>query len=500
MSPISANDLLSVLPALALVLGALVAVGIDASRKKDCCRSAAEITSYLALFVAIAFTLWRLMPEGSGDTLRRPAALVGFGGAVRFDDLAAFLSLAILASAGLTVVLSSDFLRDKGLPLGEYHGLLLLGTAGMLVLVQSLDLVTFFVALEILSLAVYALSGLFRREPRSNEAAVKYLLMGAFATGFLLYGVALLYGATGSLRLDTIGVELARRSTGGLSIAAAGFALVAIGLAFKVGAVPFHMWVPDVYEGAPTSVTAFMSVAVKAAGFGAFLRLLLTAGTAHAQAWGGVLYALAIATMIVGNLLAARQTSVKRMLAYSSIAHTGYLLVALATLRGDPQERDAARGAVFYLFSYVFMTLGAFAFALQAGRGAGEAETLDDYAGLAKRKPWSAAAMTVFMVSLAGLPPTAGFLGKFLIFKAAIERGDAPLVIVGVLMSAVSVYYYLRVVVYMYMHPEPEGAGELAVVPNVAWVVFFAALLTLALGLVPSSFIGFAQSAVTLLP
>ncbi len=500
MSPITVSDLLSVLPALALIVGALVAVGFDASRKKDCCRNAAELISYLALGVAIAFILYRLLPEGSGDVLRRRPPLRGFGGAVQLDDLAAFLSLGILSAAGLTVVLSTDFLRDKGLPLGEYHGLLLLGTAGMLVLVQSLDLITFFVALEILSLAVYTLSGLFRREPRSNEAAVKYLLMGAFATGFLLYGVALLYGATGSLQLETIGAELARRTAGGVSIASAGLALVAIGLAFKVGAVPVHMWVPDVYEGAPTSVTAFMSVAVKVAGFGALLRVLLTAGAAAAEIWGGLLYGLALLTMVVGNLLAARQSSVKRMLAYSSVAHTGYLLVALAALRKDPSQRAAAEAAVFYLFSYVFMTLGAFAFAIQAGRGGKDAEALDDYAGFAKRKPWSAAAMTIFMVSLAGLPPTAGFFGKFLIFKAAVSVGDILPVVVGVLMSAVSVYYYLRVVVYMYMMPEPEGAAELSPTPNVAWVVFFAAIFTLALGVVPSSFIGFSRAAIALLP
>ena len=501
MSPISANDLVSVLPALVLIVGALVAVGVDASRPKDRWRNGAEVVSYLALGVAIAFILYRLLPESAGDTFRQRPTLRGFGGAVQLDGLAAFLSLGILAATGLTVVLSTDYLRDKGLPLGEYHGLLLLGTSGMLVLTQSVDLVTFFVALEILSLAVYTLSGLFRREARSNEAAVKYLLMGAFATGFLLYGIALLYGATGSLRLDTIGAELARRTSApGLSIAAAGLALMAIGLAFKVGAAPFHMWVPDVYEGAPLSVTAFMSVTVKAAGFGALLRVLLTAGAHDAAAWGGILYALAIATMIVGNFLAARQTSVKRMLAYSSIAHTGYLLVALAALRHDPGARDAAQAAVFYLFSYVFMTLGAFAFASHAGRGGRDAESLEDYDGFARRKPWSALAMTVFMLSLAGLPPTAGFFGKFLIFKAAIAAGDWIPVVVGVLTSAVSVYYYLRVVVRMYMMPEPENAGEPAAVPNVAWVVFFAALLTLALGLLPSSFVGFSRGAVALLP
>jgi len=239
---------------------------------------------------------------------------------------------------------------------------------------------------------------------------------------------------------------------------------------------------------------------VKVAGFGALLRVLLTAGATEAKTWGGLLYGLALLTMVAGNILAVRQRSVKRMLAYSSVAHTGYLLVALAALRKDPSQRDAAAGAVFYLFSYVFMTLGAFAFAVQAGRNAKDAEAIDDYAGFARRKPWSAAAMTVFMVSLAGLPPTSGFFGKFLIFKAAVAVGDILPVVVGVLMSAVSVYYYLRVVVYMYMMPEAEGAGELTPSSNVAWVVFFAALFTLALGLMPSSFVGFSKSAISFLP
>jgi NADH-quinone oxidoreductase subunit N len=497
MSLISVDDLASILPALALMVGALAAVGVDVARRKDRARTAAELISYLALGVAIAFVIWRLLPEAGGA---RRAALRGFGGAVQLDDLAAFLSLGILAATGLTVVLSSDFLRDKGLPQGEYHGLLLLGAAGMLVLVESLDLVAFFVALEILSLAVYVLSGLFRREARSNEASVKYLLMGAFATGFFLYGVALLYGATGQLNIESIGVELSRKGTSGFTIATLGLALVVIGMSFKVGAVPFHMWVPDVYEGAPTSVTAFMAVAVKAAGFGAFIRILLTVGMGGAKGVGEVLLALAVLTMVVGNLLAVRQRSVKRMLAYSSIAHSGYLLLALATLRHGPAARDAAEAAVFYLFSYVFMTLGAFAFGIHAGRGGKDAEQLEDFAGLAKRRPWSAAAMTVFMASLAGLPPAAGFFGKFLIFKAAVAAGDSVPVIVGVLASAVSVYYYLRVVVVMYMHPEPENAGELAETPNVAWVVFAAAAFTLALGLVPASFLGFSRSAIALLP
>jgi NADH-quinone oxidoreductase subunit N len=316
--------------------------------------------------------------------------------------------------------------------------------------------------------------------------------------------MALLYGATGSLQIPEIGAKIHDGAAEPRSLVTTGFVLLTIGLAFKVGAVPFHQWVPDVYEGAPTSVTAFMSVAVKAAGFGALLRLLLVAGRPESGEWGALVWGLAIATMVVGNLLAVVQSSVKRMLAYSSIAHTGYVLAAVASLRGpgatDSGLSETGAAAAYYLFVYTFMTLGAFAFLIYAGRGEKDAEEFTDFAGLAKRKPWSALMMTVFMLSLAGIPPTAGFFGKFLMFKAMLGAGEYTLVIVGVLSSAVSVYYYLRVVVAMYMKPEREGAEAPRLGFNAGLVVLACTLFTLVLGVYPSRFLVLSyQSIVSLL-
>jgi NADH-quinone oxidoreductase subunit N len=476
---LSEQDLRSILPALALILGALVAAGVDAFFNRDKRSTASEFVSYAAIVVSLITVVLPL--------LKTEGAITGFQEAVTLDGLALFLTLAILAATGLMIILSADYLKDRGVPAGEFHGLVLFGASGMILLVQAQELITFFIALEILSLSVYILSGLFRKDPRSNEAAVKYFVAGAFATGFLLYGMAFLYGVSHSLRFDEIAAAVRAAPS---PLATLGFSLIAIGLAFKVGTVPFHMWVADVYEGAPTSVTAFMSVSVKAAGFGAFVRLLLRTGMTQSEIWGEILGGLALATMIVGNLMALSQRSVKRMLAYSSVAHTGYVLVALASLRkATPMVRDeASAAAVFYLFAYTFMTLGAFAFIIWAGKGGKDAEDLDDYAGLARRRPWAALAMTVFMISLAGIPPAAGFFAKFLVFKAAVAAQEYTLVIVGVLSSAVSVYYYLRVAVYMYMH-EPAAPTEETPSPNVGMVVIVSALFTLYLGLLPGRFL-----------
>jgi NADH-quinone oxidoreductase subunit N len=485
---VKAADWNSILPALALVAAALAAVGLQLASRPEKSRGRVEFVAYAGLLGALGLVVWRLWTGGGRQE--------GFGGAVVLDDLALFLSLSIVAATGLTVVLSADYLRDREAPHGEYHALLLLAAAGMILLVQSQDLVTFFVSLEILSLSLYTLSGLFRRDPRSNEAAIKYFVMGAFATGFLLYGMALLYGATGSATIPGIAEGL-RRGSPPASLVHLGFALLAVGLAFKVGAAPFHVWVPDVYEGAPASVTAFMSVAVKAAGFGALVRILLSAGWIEAEAWGNILRGLALVTLVAANLVAVWQASVKRMLAYSSVAHTGYVLVAVASMRNAERgvQEEAAAAAVFYLFVYTFMTLGAFAFVIWAGKGGKDAEDIEDYAGLAKRRPWAAFLMTVFMLSLAGIPPTAGFLGKFLLFKAAIRAGEIPLVVTGVLASAVSVYYYLRVVVAMYMHPAPAPSEEKPAL-NAGLVVTFAAVFTVALGILPSRFLEFASRSV----
>jgi NADH-quinone oxidoreductase subunit N len=486
---VTANDLMSVMPALALIVGAFAVVAcgflVPAAKRQGL----SEFLCYFALAFALATVFLRLFKEGEAG---QPVALSGFHGSVRLDELALFLTLAIIAATGLTVVLSADAMKGHEAAQGEYYALLLLSASGMMILSEAQELITFFIALEILSLGLYALVGLYRRDARSNEASIKYFVTGAFASGFVLYGMALLYGATGTISIPGIGAAVKTGMCPG-SLVTVGFALLTIGLAFKVGAVPFHQWVPDVYEGAPTSVTAFMSVAVKAAGFGALLRLLLTAGGPEAGMWGDLLWAIAILTMAGGNLLAIGQKSVKRMLAYSSVAHTGYVLAAVTSLRSSGADaalrQEAGAAAIYYLFVYTFMTLGAFTFLIYAGRGESDAEDIGDFAGLAKRRPWAALAMTVFMLSLAGIPPTAGFFGKFLLFKAAVAAQEYALVIVGVLSSAVSLYYYLRVVVHMYMKPEGQGAGERRLGFNAALVVFACAGFTLALGLLPSKYL-----------
>jgi NADH-quinone oxidoreductase subunit N len=485
------------MPAFALIAGAFLVVAAGTLVRPEKRQGISEFVCYFALAFALATVFYRI---SSMSKMADPVTMIPpFNGAVKLDDLALFVTLTVIAATGLAVVLSADAMKGQEAAHGEYYGLLLLSASGMMLLAESVDLITFFIALEMLSLALYALSGLYRRDARSNEASIKYFVMGAFASGFVLYGMALLYGATGTLSLPEIGRALATQAPAP-ALATPGFLLLLIGLAFKVGAVPFHQWVPDVYEGAPTAVTAFMSVAVKAAGFGAVIRILLTAGATESSTWGQVIWAIAMATMVIGNLLAIGQSNVKRMLAYSSIAHTGYVLAGLTALRQSGASsaalRDAGGAAMYYLFVYTFMTLGAFAFLIYAGRGDKDAEEIGDFAGLSKRKPWAALAMTVFMVSLAGIPPTAGFFGKFLLFKAMVQAKEYPLVIVGVLSSAVSLYYYLRVVVYMYMKPEPESSETPRLGFNAALVIFACAGFTLALGILPSRYLQLSQQSI----
>jgi len=496
---VTANDLMSILPALALIIGAFAVVALGTLVRPEKRQGISEFICYAVLTVALATAFYPIARSHGNQSI----ALEGFHRAVKLDELALFMTLAIIAATGLTVVLSADAMKGLEAAQGEYYGLLLLAASGMMLLVEAQELITFFISLEVLSLALYALSGLLRRDSRSNEAAIKYFVMGSFASGFVLYGMALLYGATGSLLIPEMGARIGSATAQPPALVTTGIVLLGIGLAFKVGAVPFHQWVPDVYEGAPTSVTAFMSVSVKAAGFGALLRILLTMVHPEAGSWGPLLWGLAMATMVAANLMAVVQQNVKRMLAYSSIAHTGYVLAALTALR-QPGETDLAAtqtgaAAIYYLFIYTFMTLGAFAFLIYAGRGDRDAEDIVDFAGLAKRKPWSALAMTVFMISLGGIPPTAGFFGKFLLFKAMVEAKEYPLVIVGVLSSAVSLYYYLRVVVYMYMKPEPTGAEPPRFGFNAGLVVVACAAFTLALGLLPARYLTLSYQSIEML-
>ena len=381
-----------------------------------------------------------------------------------------------LVSAGGTILLSLGYLEREGLLAPEYYPLILLATAGMMFLSGAEDLIVLFLGLEVMSVAVYVLAGYNRANASSAEAALKYFLIGAFASGFLLYGIALVYGATGTTNLSLIGAQLAG---GSLSLMAAlGLGLLLIGFGFKVAAVPFHMWAPDVYDGAPTPVTGFMATGVKAAAFVALVRVLVEAFPSAEQLWQPVVYWMAIASMVAGNLVALAQRTLKRMLAYSSIAHAGYLLAAVW-----PGSRLSAGAVLLYLMAYVVTTLATFGFLAALGRGGERDVTYDDIAGLATRRPWIAVGLSVCMLSLLGFPGTFGFIGKWYILSAIVAEGQTILAIVVVLTSVVSAGYYLPVIMAMYMKPAaseeshattrlwPAAAG--AVVVSVIAVVLF---------------------------
>uniref|UniRef100_A0A832MNA9 NADH-quinone oxidoreductase subunit N n=1 Tax=Eiseniibacteriota bacterium TaxID=2212470 RepID=A0A832MNA9_UNCEI len=395
----------------------------------------------LAALGASAWSVWRVRD------VRREI----FDGMFAHDGFTVFFTLLVLGIAAVAVLIAWDYVRRTRLHAAEYQALLLAATLGMIVMAASNDLIGIFLGLELMSIALYIMVGFRRNLLESNEASLKYFLLGAFASGFLLYGIALVYGATGSTQLRAIAAFVADSPLLSSPLLVVGALLILVGFAFKVAAVPFHMWTPDAYEGAPVSVTAFMSAGAKVAAFAALVRVALSALTELQADWRPILTALAVITMTVGNVTALVQTNVKRMLAYSSIAHAGYLLVALVA--GGAQ---GAAAAAFYLAVYAFMNLGAFGILAIMGQAREERVHLADFAGLGFRHPFLGLAMTVFLVSLGGIPPTAGFMGKVYVFGAALDAGHIPLVVVGVLNSVVSVFYYLRVTVAMYME-EPKG-------------------------------------------
>lgn len=357
----------------------------------------------------------------------------------------------ILGGTLLVSFYAGPYLDREGLPRGDFYGLVLLAAVGMMLLVAAQDLILLFVALELMSIAVYVLTGYDRRNRRSSEAALKYFLVGAFASAFLLYGIALLYGVTGTTRLSIAGPAVASAVANGDLVLSVGVGMLLIGLGFKVAAVPFHMWTPDAYEGAPTPVTAFMATGVKAAAFVALLRIFTIDLLGAREIWRDAVWWLAVLTMIVPNLIALSQNNVKRMLAYSSIAHAGYLLVGVAA--ASALGRAAS---LFYVAAYTVMTIGSFAIIFHvAGKGDRRSQ-VDDYRGLGWRRPWLAAALVVFLLSLAGFPPTAGFVGKLYLLQAAVEAGELSLAVVLVLTSLVAYYYYLRVVWKMYFDSVSE--------------------------------------------
>jgi NADH-quinone oxidoreductase subunit N len=392
-------------------------------------------------------------------------------GSLVLDRYGLFFTLLFCVTGVLTLLMSMSYLEQTEVRTGDYYSLIMFATLGMMLMASATDLLVVFLGLEVMSVSAYALAGIARGQVRSNEAAMKYFLLGAFATGFLLFGIALIFGATGSLLLPVIAERVAQVGGQERTLLVAGMGLLLVGFGFKVGVVPFHAWAPDVYEGAPTSVTAFMAVGVKAAAFAAFVRVFMSTLAAFETNWSETLWLLAVLTMTIGNLTAIVQRNIKRMLAYSSIAHAGYVLVGMVA--GGP---DGGAAVLFYLITYAFMTLGAFAVVIAVGRAGEPNEAIDDYAGIAFRNPFLGVAMTVFMLSLAGIPPLGGFVGKFYIFSAAIESGYVWLTVLGVLNSVMSVYYYLGVLVRMYM---TEGRTQV-VAPSSRPYLFAALLATLA--------------------
>ncbi len=402
------------------------------------------------------------------------------------DAYTAFFRLIILIATALGLLVAMNWLDAHGEQQGEYNGLLLLAAIGMTLMAAATHLMVVFIALEILSLSLYILTGFERERAASGEAALKYLLLGAFSTAFFLYGVALVYAATGAL--DFPGIAQSIQSAAVSPMLLIGIALLIVGFGFKVAAVPFHMWTPDVYQGAPTPITAFMSVGAKAAGFAAFLRLFVSSLGVEKAVWVPAVAVLAALTMTVGNLAALRQLSLKRMLAYSSIAHAGYILVGVAAA-----NESGVAAVLFYLFVYAFMNIGAFAVVIAMERQ-GEGDVMANQArGLARIHPLLAAAMAIFMLGLTGVPPLAGFFGKLYLFQAAVQADLTWLAIVGVINSAISAYYYLRVVVAMYMAEEEEAPVTLAWRPVLALATGVAAVLVVIIGIYPGFWLSLAQ-------
>ena len=405
-----------------------------------------------------------------------------FGGSLLVDPLGLLASAAICGATAVTALASVGYLSRRGANHGEYYALLLFAASGMVLLAMSGDLVMILLALETLSIAAYVLTGMARESLRSNEAAIKYFILGAFATAVLLFGMALVYGATGSIRLDEIQARIGGAGEM-MSLAHVGIGLMFVGFAFKIGAAPFHMWAPDAYEGAPSPVAGFMASAVKVAAFAALVRVLLKPFLPFATQWGELAWWISAITIVVGNLFAITQTNVKRLLAYSSIAHTGYALIGVAVASVD---RQAASGVMFYLVAYSVMTLGAFAVVSCLAREGGDVEDLSKWSGLAYRRPMIALAMTVFLVSLAGIPPTAGFVGKFTLFRDAVNRGFTGLALIGVLGTLLSLYYYLKVIMTMYMKEPAEEFQRTGPQWGLHLAVGATAIGTLALGILPA--------------
>jgi len=411
------------------------------------------------------------------------------------DGFSFFWKALILVATALTILLSVRFLEEGNYRAAEFYSLILLASSGMMFMASGYSLLTIWISLETMALASYILAGYFKHHIRSNEAALKYFILGALSSGIMLYGISLLYGAAGTVQLgEQFSSALARELANGNMLVPLGWILLACGLFFKVSAVPFHVWTPDVYTGAPTPVTAYLAVASKGASFAILLRIFYEGFGARLE-WQWVVAVVAAATMIWGNLAALTQENVKRMLAYSSIAHAGYILLGVLAV-----SEIGLWSVLFYVLAYTFITMGAFATVILLERKEYAGETCADYAGLAQRSKFLAAMMLVFLLALTGIPPTGGFFGKVYLFAAAVQAGWTWVAVIGVLTSAISLYYYFRIVVYMYLRDSTQATPVPLRSPALVGVIAFCAIATLVLGLYPEPFILMAKASLLPLP
>ncbi len=473
-------DLHLIAPEIVIVVFGFLVLLIDVFLPRSEKKGYLGILSIIGVVIAFFFSIPLV---GSGQS--------GFEGMIIADGFSIFFKITFLIITLLTLLISIGYTEREGIAFGEYYALILFASLGMMLMASGTHLIIIFLGLETMSISIYVLAGMLREDRRSVEAALKYFLLGAFATGFLLYGIALIYGATGSLQLKDVASYIASKNLLKSPMLMMSLVFLTVGFGFKIASVPFHMWTPDVYEGAPTSITAFMATGVKAAGFSALVRVFFTALSNFHTDWISIMWLISVATMTVGNIVAISQTNIKRMLAYSSIAHAGYILVAFVS-----GNDIGTAGILFYLLAYAFMNLGAFTCVILLGKKGEENTLISDYAGIGFKYPLLSAAMTIFLLSMAGIPPLGGFMAKFYVFSAAVKSKFYWLAILGVLNSAVSVYYYLRVTVLMYFRePEREITGLRFPITSVIALVL-ALIGTIYMGLFPSNVLSFAQKSI----
>jgi NADH-quinone oxidoreductase subunit N len=480
-------DLVVILPEMLIVGMACLILVLDpitSAHKKD-------FLAWMSLGVVVVCSV--VTVSGFGERV------MAFSDLVVVDSYAVFWKMLLYLVSGLTILLSMGYLKEEKIQLAEYYAFVLLALTGMMVMVSGADLLTIYLGIELMSITLYIMAGFKRFELRSIESSAKYFVLGAFSSGILLYGISIIFGVTGSTRLVEIAAVVNGRGIDDPLVFIA-LMLLIVGFGFKIAAVPFHMWTPDVYEGAPTSVTAFMAVASKAASFAAFLRVLLEAFGGIKPDWNLLILAICIITVALGNLVAIVQTNVKRMLAYSSIAHAGYALIGVVVAGwGGTDAAVSAQGVsslMLYLAIYSFMTMGAFSMVAVLRKGGLEGEEIEDFTGLAKRHKGAAFLMLIFMVSLAGIPPTAGFIGKLYLFMAAVNAGLAWLAVIGLIFAAISAFFYLRIVMVMYMR-EPSSEQELhtrlVLSPQVSFVLACAVAGVVLLGIFPGPLVSVAD-------